>query len=126
MEVKGHVFQIYDNNIKVFFDTPHVSNMIALSLVVKIRTMLKLIPSAVECKYCKISKVGQRSRSRSYDQNLCYHQKGIDIRSMPNMKVICLMVRKFCAELKLFKCRSKVTVKVTCSKFIVSSKKSCH
>ena len=40
----------------------------------------------------------------------------------PNMKVLCRIVRKFCGELKLSKCRSNVTVKVTCSKFIVPSK----
>ena len=29
---------------------------------------------------------------------------------MPNMKVLCLMVRKLCAKLKFSKCKSKVTV----------------
>ena len=33
-------------------------------------------------KYFKrMSKVGQRPRSRSCDQNLCYHQKGLDVRN---------------------------------------------
>ena len=36
---------------------------------------------------------------------------------MPNMIAPCLMVRKLCANLKFSKCRSKVTVKVTWSKF---------
>ena len=35
MEVKGYVFQINDNNRKVLFKTPHVPNMIDLSLTVK-------------------------------------------------------------------------------------------
>ena len=34
------------------------------------------------------------------------------------------MVRKLCAELKFSKCRSKVTVKVTCTKYMVPSERS--
>ena len=37
-----------------------------------------------------------------------------------------MLVKKSCAELKFFKCRSKVTVKVTCSKRIVPSERVCH
>ena len=61
-------------------------------------------------------------------QNLWYLQKGhvIRIDAMPNMKALCLMVRKLCAELKINKCRSKVKVNITCSKFMVPSKRSCH
>ena len=42
------------------------------------------------------------------------------------MKALCLMVRKLYAELMFSKCGSKVTVKVTCLKFMVPSKMSCH
>ena len=42
MEIKGHVFQINDNNRKVLFNTPHVPNMITLSLTIKeLGAMLK-------------------------------------------------------------------------------------
>ena len=38
-----------------------------------------------------------------------------------NMKAVCVIVGKLYAELKFFKCRSKVTVKVTRSKLVVPS-----
>ena len=46
---------------------------------------------------------------------------------MPNMKAIPLRTKELWPMLKVFfKSRSKVTVKVTCSKFIVPSERSCH
>ena len=42
------------------------------------------------------------------------------------MKPLCLMVRKLCADVKFSKCRSKVTVKFTCSIFMVPSERSCY
>ena len=44
---------------------------------------------------------------------------------MPDMKALRLMVIKLCAELKFSKFRSKVAVKVTCSKYILPSERSC-
>ena len=41
---------------------------------------------------------------------------------MSNMNALSLMVRKLCAKLKFSKGRSKVTVKVTLSKFMVPAK----
>ena len=45
---------------------------------------------------------------------------------MPNMKVISLTIKKLRPMLKFFKSRSKVTVKVTSSKFTVPLERSCH
>ena len=39
------------------------------------------------------------------------------------MKALRLMVIKLCADLKFSKCRSKDTVKVTCSKYICYQRK---
>ena len=40
---------------------------------------------------------------------------------MPNINVLSLIAKKVVANVKFFKSRSKVTVKVTCTKFIVLS-----
>ena len=45
---------------------------------------------------------------------------------MPNMKALSHRLKKLWPMLKFFKSRSKVTVKVTCSKFMVSLERSCH
>ena len=45
---------------------------------------------------------------------------------MPNMKTLSHMIKKVWPMLKFFKSRSKVTVKVICSKFMVLSERSCH
>ena len=45
---------------------------------------------------------------------------------MPNMKALSHRIKKLWPMLKFFKSRSKVTVKVTCSKFMVPSERSCH
>ena len=45
---------------------------------------------------------------------------------MPNMKALSHRTLKLWTMLKFFKSRSKVTVKVTCSKFMVPSERSCH
>ena len=42
------------------------------------------------------------------------------------MKALRLLVIKLCAELNFSKCRSKVTVKNTCSKYMLPSERSCH
>ena len=47
------------------------------------------------------------------------------LKHMANMKALCFMVKKLCAELKFSKCRSKVRVKVTCSTFTAPSEMSC-
>ena len=57
-EVIGHVFQINDKN-----------RYNPVSYFKKNGAVLKF------------SKVGQRSRSRSCDQRICYHKKGLDVRS---------------------------------------------
>ena len=56
----------------------------------------------------RMSKVGQRSRSRSCDQNLCYHQKGLVIKNplvqyknpMSNGKEIMCRVKVFQMQVK--------------------------
>ena len=45
---------------------------------------------------------------------------------MPNMKALSLTIKKVWPMLKFLKSRSKVTVKVTSSKFMVPSERSCH
>ena len=45
---------------------------------------------------------------------------------MPNVKAISLRIKKLWPMLKFFKSRSKVTVKVTSSKFMVPLESSCH
>ena len=46
---------------------------------------------------------------------------------MPSMKVLSLIIKKVMANVKVFfKSRSKVTLKVTCSKFMVPLERSCH
>ena len=45
---------------------------------------------------------------------------------MWNMKALCLIVQKLLARLKFFKCRSKVTVKVSRSNILVPMERSCH
>ena len=45
---------------------------------------------------------------------------------MPNIKAPYLSINKLWPMLKFFKSRSKVTVKVTCSKFMVLSERSSH
>ena len=45
---------------------------------------------------------------------------------MPNMKALSLTIKKLWPMLKFFKSRSKVTVKVTSSKFMVPLERSCH
>ena len=74
------------------------------------------------------SKVGQRSPSRSQDQNLCYRWKGLVIRITHAKygRLIC-KGKKVMAMLKFFfKSRSKVTVKVTRSKFMLPLERSYH
>ena len=43
-----------------------------------------------------------------------------------NIKAPSLRIKKLWPMLKFFKSRSKVTVKVTCSKFMIPSERSCH
>ena len=45
---------------------------------------------------------------------------------MPNMKALSHRTLKLRPMLKFFKSRSKVTVKVTCSKFMVPLERSCN
>ena len=47
---------------------------------------------------------------------------------MPKMKALCLTVSKLWAliRIRLVENRSKVTVKVTCTKSMVPSERSCH
>ena len=45
---------------------------------------------------------------------------------MANMKALSLRIKKLWLMIKVIKSRSKVTVKVTCSKFIVPPEWSCH
>ena len=45
---------------------------------------------------------------------------------MPNMKAPISFNKKVMANVKVFKSRSKVTVKVTSSKFMVLLERSCH
>ena len=45
---------------------------------------------------------------------------------MLNMKALSHRIKKLWPMLKFFKSRSKVTVKVTCSTFMVPSERSCH
>ena len=45
---------------------------------------------------------------------------------MPNMKALSHRIKKLWPMLKFFKSRSKVMVKVTCSKFMVPLERSCH
>ena len=45
---------------------------------------------------------------------------------MQIMKALSLTIKKLWPMLKFFKSRSKVTVKVTSSKFIVPLERSCH
>ena len=70
-----------------------------------------------------LSNVGQKSRSRSRDQNFSNHRKGLVIKNKL-AKYESPMFNG--AELKFPKCRSKVTVNVMCSKFMVKEEKSCH
>ena len=57
----------------------------------------------VMCRVKVFSKVGQRSRSRSHDQNLWYHRKGLVIRNrhakyespMSNEKKVVCKVKVF-------------------------------
>ena len=45
---------------------------------------------------------------------------------MPNMNALSLRIKKLWPMLKFLKSRSKVAVKVTCSKFMVPLKRPCH
>ena len=45
---------------------------------------------------------------------------------MPNMKALSHRIKKLWPMLKFFESRSKVTVKVTSSKFMVPLERSCH
>ena len=45
---------------------------------------------------------------------------------MPNMKAVSVTIKMLLPMLKFFKSRSKVTVKVTSSKFMVPLERSCH
>ena len=45
---------------------------------------------------------------------------------MPNMKALSHRIKKLWPMLKFFKSRSKIKVKVTCSKFMVPLERSCH
>ena len=45
---------------------------------------------------------------------------------LSDMKGLSLKVKKYKQKLKFSRCRSKVTVKVTCSKFKVPSERYCH
>ena len=45
---------------------------------------------------------------------------------LPNVEALSLMVKKLWLKMKFFRSRSKVTVKVTCLKFMVPPERSCH
>ena len=76
--------------------------------------------------------VGQRSRSRSRAQNLWYHRKGVVIRNThtkyesPGSEGEKVISKPKVWQTKFSQCRSKVTVKVTCSKSMVPSERCCH
>ena len=74
------------------------------------------------------SKVGHRSLSRSHVQNLWLHRKGLVIRyTHAKYESPISYNKKVMANVKVFfKSRSKVTVKVTSSKFMVLLERSCH
>ena len=61
--------------------------------------------------------------TQSYEKSI---KKGLDERNTHAKYESLMSYGKFFGELKLTKCRSNVTVKGTCSKFIVSSKRSCR
>ena len=45
---------------------------------------------------------------------------------LSNLKGLSLKVKKYKQKLNFYKCRSKVTVKVTCSTLMVPSERYCH
>ena len=73
------------------------------------------------------SKVGQKSRSRSRGKNLYYQQIALATRiTHVKYESPYLFGSKVIAKVKFFKSRSKVKVKVTKSKILVLTQRSCH
>ena len=73
------------------------------------------------------SQVGQTSRSRPQGKKVWFHVKGLVTRNTHvNIKALSLLVWKLWPRLKFFKSRSNIKVKVTRSKIMVPSERSCH
>ena len=91
-------------------------NMKALSLLVR-----KIWPRL------KFSIVDQTSRSRSRDQKLRYHMKGLVTRNTHvQYESPIPSGRKLWPRLKFFKSRSNLKVKITRSKITEPYERSCH
>ena len=94
-------------------------NMKALSLLVQ--------SNSTYCQGLVFLKVCQKSRSRS--QKFWYWQKGLATRNTHvkyENPISNIYIQRLWPRLSFFKSRSKVKFKVTKSKLLVSTERSCH